>query len=178
MNMYTKTNRQRTSMAGFTRTELLVLLGVGAILSGVLGADLNQAKSKLLQQACAANLKQWGMAINLYAQDYNGSYYYLSQGSENFDDNDSPYAKYLGGGNAQVTMRTIRCCPAVTARMASNPISSGFFHTYSMPIPMIPGGRGGGYVDYELGPGVDPNNMFFPLKRAATPSNYLLLIDS
>jgi prepilin-type processing-associated H-X9-DG protein len=166
----------RSNTAGFTRTELLVLLGVGAILSGVLGADLNQAKLKLLQQACAANLKQWGLAINLYAQDYNGRCYYVSGGSEVFDDNSSPYLKYLGGGNASLTMRTIRCCPEVAARMTRNQINGAGIYTYSMPIPKALGGRGGTYVDYDtLG---DAFNMFFPLNRVVNQSQYLLMIDS
>jgi len=178
--MHTVIGKHRTSMAGFTRTELLVVLGVGAILSGVMGADLNQAKSKLLQQACAANLKQWGMAIDLYAQDYNGSCYYISN-VINFDDTSSPYGKYIGGTNPLLPiphdmMRTIRYCPEVASRMTQNQILGTSLHTYSMPIPMVL--TRGAYQNYDSSPGVDLNNMFFPLKKLSTPSRYLLMIDS
>jgi len=168
----------RSNTAGFTRTELFVLLGVGTILSGVLGADLNQAKSKLLQQACAANLKQWGMAINLYAQDYNGSYYYLSQASINFDDNASPYAKYLGAGSSNtvvMTMRTMRTCPEVAARLPLSLTSIPAFHNYSMPIPWV--FVQGTYTNLDALPG-SASNIFPTLRYLNQPSQYLLMIDS
>jgi len=177
------TAKQKTATAGFTRAELLVVLGVGAILSGVLGADLNQAKSKLLQQACAANLKQWGMAIDLYAQDYDGSYYYFAEvNNVNFDDTSSPYLKYFGGGSQlggviQAKMRSMRYCPEVASRMTQNQINSTSLHTYSMTIPIVRDLRRG-YINYDASPGVDANNLSFPLGRAATPSQYLLMIDS
>ena len=71
--MQSSTARRQARNAAFTLTELLVLVGVGAILSGVLVADFSQVRVKLLQQTCAANLKQWGMAFALYAQDYRGN---------------------------------------------------------------------------------------------------------
>src|SRR5664279_1425577 len=103
--------------AGFTLTELLVLIGVGSMLAGLLMADLTQAKSKLLQQACAANMKQWGMAFSLYSQDYNGTFYYSVAGAD-WDDvflsnnPPNPYLRYLGGGNLALTIRSMRICPA------------------------------------------------------------------
>jgi len=43
---------------GFTLAELLVLAAIGAVLAGLALADLSQERSKLLQEACANNLKQ------------------------------------------------------------------------------------------------------------------------
>src|ERR1035437_4968743 len=72
---------------GFTLTEFSVLMAVGVMLAGVLVADLSQTRMKLLQQACAANLKQWGMAIDLYSQDFGGTYYLGGASSPlNWDD--------------------------------------------------------------------------------------------
>jgi type II secretory pathway pseudopilin PulG len=42
---------------GFSLAELVVLVCIVAMLSGVLVADLTQTRAALLRQACAANLK-------------------------------------------------------------------------------------------------------------------------
>ncbi|MGD0651916.1 MAG: type II secretion system protein [Verrucomicrobiia bacterium] len=63
----------RRSKKGFTLTELLVLVAVGAILTGTLLASLSEDRQKMLQAACASNLKQWGIVIQLYADDFYGT---------------------------------------------------------------------------------------------------------
>ena len=158
--------------AGFTLAELAALIVVGAILSGLLVADLNQSRTTLLRQACAANLKQWGMAIYLYAQDYNGTYYYSFMAS-NFSDTDSPYFRYLGGNDRVATMRTMRVCPAVAARATQERIIGPNLYTYSMPVPMT-------RVAGAYRTAMPDNNAFlgFNLRTPPYPSQYLLLIDS
>ena len=159
------------SQAGFTLIELAVLVTVGAVLSGVLMADLTQTRTTVLRQACAANLKQWGMAIYLYTQDYNGTYFY-SVGSNNFDDNSSPYTRYFGGSDPTATMRTMRVCPAVAARMTPN---APYVHTYSMPVASEYYVHGL-YADTSPRPG--SGFWGFNLRTAPYPSQYLLMIDS
>src|SRR3984957_12044847 len=96
---------------GFTLTELSVLVAVGAILASVVVADLSQTRQKLLQQACAANMKHWGMAFSMYADDYNGTFYYDAFGLH-FSDVGSPLQRYLGSSSdPNTTLRTIRACP-------------------------------------------------------------------
>ncbi|HUI07584.1 MAG TPA: hypothetical protein VL486_11345 [Verrucomicrobiae bacterium] len=164
--------------AGFTLTELVVLVVVGTVLSGVLVADLNQSRTTLLRQACAANLKQWGTAIYLYSEDYNGTFFYAFT-SVNFDDIDSPYYRYLGGTDTDrtvraATMRTARICPAVAARMTQEAIPLVNTHTYSMPVAMQ--SRAGGYITTM--PQSDNGVWIFNLRSVPYPSQYLLMIDS
>jgi prepilin-type processing-associated H-X9-DG protein len=157
--------------SGFTLTEFVVLVGVGAALSGLLAADLTQTRTTLLRQACAANLKQWGMAIYLYTQDYNGTYFY-SWMSVNFDDTSSPYYRYLGGNDAVGTMRAMRTCPAVAARMTTFNLGASL-HTYSMPVATTL--IGGAYSDVTA----DIKGFTgFNLRTVPYPSQYLLMIDS
>jgi prepilin-type processing-associated H-X9-DG protein len=167
---------------GFTPTELSVLMAVGTMLAGVLVADLSQTRMKLLQQACAANLKQWGMAIDLYSQDFNGTYYMGGSISPlTWDDTvDSTrtltnvYLPYLGGGDVFQRIRTMRVCPFIAAKMTQAQVNSTPLHTYSMPIPSVRN-PGPAYTSLVS----DNQGYYWPsLKSIRNPATYLLLIDS
>lgn len=54
----------------FTLIELLTVISVIAILAGLLLPSLNKARQKAYEIRCVSNLKQYGLALNLYASDY------------------------------------------------------------------------------------------------------------
>ncbi len=57
------------SICGFTLLELLVVIAIVSLLAGLLLPALAKAKTRGKRIACVSNLKQFGVALHLYAGD-------------------------------------------------------------------------------------------------------------
>lgn len=61
---------------GFTLVELLIVIAILAILAALLFPAFAKAREKARQATCTSNLKQLGMAMEMYLQDYDESFPY------------------------------------------------------------------------------------------------------
>jgi prepilin-type N-terminal cleavage/methylation domain-containing protein/prepilin-type processing-associated H-X9-DG protein len=66
--------RSRNRRAGFTLVELLVVIGIIAVLIGLLLPALNRAREAAKEAACLANMRTIGQAVMLYTTENKGSF--------------------------------------------------------------------------------------------------------
>lgn len=96
---------------GFTLIELLVVIAIIAILMAILMPSLRRARNQARGVVCQGNLKQWGIAFRMYANDFNGYFptgpYTSPAGASNLMWM-SAMRRYVGDGN------DLYLCPIAT----------------------------------------------------------------
>ena len=98
---------------GFTLIELLVVIAIIAILAAILFPVFMKAKASAKLSGCMNNLKQYGIAMNLYLDTYNGRFPFAGANSDYAHDVNS-----IGGSTScseallkYCKNKSVRWCP-------------------------------------------------------------------
>lgn len=142
-------------MCAFTLIELLVVIAVIAILASLLLPAIGQAKGRAQATQCLNHLKQLGVAVQLYAHEFNG----LIQ-------IDAPLEPTNTWGSILNTNQPLKAldvfvCPSYAPRQFTN-----WFYTFGVrqdPLPQYTRG------DF---------NEILDINRLPTPTEYLHLADT
>jgi prepilin-type N-terminal cleavage/methylation domain-containing protein len=139
-----------TPSLGFTLVELLVVIGIVALLIGILLPVLSKARAQANRTVCLSNIRQLGAAILMYCNENHGWFptcavwevgaaykqspddWVYWQANRNLDD--SQIAKYVGRGEK---LRNILRCPADTfegrkPHLAIAPGQGPYLYSYNM----------------------------------------------
>ncbi|MFQ6036091.1 MAG: type II secretion system protein [Sedimentisphaerales bacterium] len=95
-------------LTGFTLIELLVVIAIIALLMAILMPALNRVKKQAKAVACQAKLKQWGLFLDMYAEDNNG-YFMSGSGGKYFEWMEPALPYYKQGA--------MRLCPMATKNL-------------------------------------------------------------
>ena len=101
-------SRRTSARQGFTLIELLVVIAIIAILAAILFPVFAQAREKARSISCLSNIKQIGVGVMMYTQDYDEGY---PMGGWNKDANTVGGRWYLDI-ESYMKNKVIRNCPS------------------------------------------------------------------
>ncbi len=138
--------RQVRPKSGFTLIELLVVIAIIAILAAILFPVFGRARENARRSSCQSNLKQIGLGLLQYAQDYDeqfASTQYQDVADRHWYSDNTRYYKWMDAIYPYVKSEQIFDCPSAAATGTTNGATRKYI--YHRNLPNSCAGGGGGY---------------------------------
>jgi len=140
---HTRTSRANDSLRkpihlrkiGFTLIELLVVIAIIAILAAILFPVFGRARENARKSSCQSNLKQIGLGILQYVQDYDETMPRYGQSSDAFQETAASSGegastdryKWMDAIYPYVKSEQIFVCPSAAKRVVGSTATSAYF---------------------------------------------------
>ncbi len=142
----------------FTLIELLVVIAIIAILAAILFPVFAQAREKSRQAVCLSNTKQMGLALTMYAQDFDET---LPMGGNGGPDRQNRWYHWIA---AYQKSRGINICPSAPNQKSGDYDVGG----YGCNINLM------GWGDYPVHKGAPPGRR---LQEITDPAGTFVISD-
>lgn len=174
---------------GFTLVELLVVIGIIALLISILLPSLQKAREAGVRISCSSNLRQLAMAWQSYAADNKGKLalselrYWRDDATLPYNENTlwsgmlKPYTgdnqvpfnnpAYLVGTYSLLTADKVFDCPAFTENIRDNGFAVSAYVAYGMPMYGVGGA-----------PGYSQFPQYKKINQISRPAERILFADS
>ncbi|TSC92743.1 MAG: prepilin-type N-terminal cleavage/methylation domain [Candidatus Berkelbacteria bacterium Licking1014_85] len=124
---------------GFTLIEMLIVITIIAILAAILFPVFARAREKARQASCQSNLKQIGLAMAMYEQDYDEQLPYSwldTNGTVGYQPSDTQWVDMI---MPYIKNQQLNVCPSINS--ADQPISGKYSYGLNLAF----------YYDIQIG---------------------------
>jgi prepilin-type N-terminal cleavage/methylation domain-containing protein/prepilin-type processing-associated H-X9-DG protein len=167
----------------FTLIELLVVIAIIAILAAVLFPVFARARENARKAACMSNLKQIGLGLMMYVQDYDETFPmaimgYSAPNPDWYGDNTSHGAYWYSILQPYVKNKQVFICPTAGQLLTdTGALQNSGGYGWNICGTKIYSATGGNGFGIQLGTGGTPDGGFLKLASMQEASSTIVIAD-